>query len=168
MYVIIYVIIFCCFNFTLSNKSHVSHVRHALWHVRDVWTPSFYSAPYLQLVGYCFKAMWHLWHFLKSLDPRITLFYFTLIFILVFNLGNRSNFSCCLLWWAYPTCKGCSVCQLYALLFRPKATPNSLKRNLSISRANHQPRIIEVRTLKGTSDLVILNFSKNLFIDSLA
>jgi hypothetical protein len=26
------------------------------WHVRNVRTPSFYSAPYLQLVGYCFKA----------------------------------------------------------------------------------------------------------------
>jgi hypothetical protein len=57
MYVIIYVINFCCFNFTLTNKSHVSHVRHALWHVCNVGTPSFYSAPYLQLVGYCFKAM---------------------------------------------------------------------------------------------------------------
>jgi hypothetical protein len=60
MYLIIYVIIFCCFNFTLTNKSHVSHVshvRHALWHVCNVRTPSFYSAPYLQLVGYCFKAM---------------------------------------------------------------------------------------------------------------
>jgi hypothetical protein len=56
MYVIIYDINFCCFNFTVTNKSHV---RHALWHVRNVRTPSFYSAPYLQLVGYCFKAMWH-------------------------------------------------------------------------------------------------------------
>jgi hypothetical protein len=54
MYVIICVIIFCCFNFTLIIKSHV---RHALWHIRNVRTPSFYSAPYLQLVGYCFKAM---------------------------------------------------------------------------------------------------------------
>jgi hypothetical protein len=36
MYVIIYVINFCCFNFTLTDKSHVSHVRHALWHVRNV------------------------------------------------------------------------------------------------------------------------------------
>jgi hypothetical protein len=26
MFVIIHVIIFCCFNFTLTNKSHVSHV----------------------------------------------------------------------------------------------------------------------------------------------
>jgi hypothetical protein len=57
MYVIMYVIIFCCFNSTLTNKSHVCHVRHALWHVRNVRTPSFFFAAYLQLVGYCFEAM---------------------------------------------------------------------------------------------------------------
>jgi hypothetical protein len=39
------------------------------------------------------------------------------------------------------------TCMRY--FFVQKPTPNSLKRNLSISRANHQPRIKEVHTLKG-------------------
>jgi hypothetical protein len=46
MYVIMYVINFCCFNSTLTNKSHVSHVCHALWHDRNVRTTSFYFAAY--------------------------------------------------------------------------------------------------------------------------
>jgi hypothetical protein len=64
-----------------------------------------------------------------------------------------------MLWCAHPTYKGCSVCHSYAILFRPKGTPNSLKRNLSISRANHQPSTIEIQTLKENWGFLLIDSS---------